>query len=279
MNILLERSSFRYAVTGAAILSILLGAREVTAAQSQGTAAGTDVPAVPFGAGERALYQVKLGAFTVGEGAMEVLGTERVNGHLTYHTRLSVEGGIPFARVDDTFESWIDVDGLFSRRFKQDQHEINYDRERVYDFYPDRGYYRRRDNGEIKPLPTDKPLDDVSFLFYARTLPLKVGETYEIERYFKESGNPVVLKVVRKETIEVPAGKFNTIVVRPIIKTDGLFGEGGEAEIYFTDDSRRIMVQLTTKVPIVGSLNLYLKDYRPGEPLSRATGSQAGPGK
>lgn len=224
------------------------------------------------------MYQVKLGAFTVGEGSMEVLGTEEVNGHDTYHTRLKVEGGIPFARVDDTFESWIDIDGLFSRRFKQDQHEVNYERRRIYDFYPERGYYRRRDNGAIEALPTDKPLDDVSFVYYARTLPLEVGETYEIERYFKKSGNPVILKVLRKERIKVPAGTFNTIVVRPIIQTDGLFGEGGEAEIYFTDDARRIMVQMTSKVPIVGSLNLYLKDYRPGEAVSAAATSQRNDG-
>ncbi len=253
---------------------LLSGASAGLVAQSARSISGAAPATLPFGVGERAMYQVKLGAFTVGEGSMEVLGTERVDGHLTFHTRLRVEGGIPFARVDDTFESWIDVDGLFSRRFKQDQHEVSYERKRTYDFYPERGYYRRRDNGAIEALPTDKPLDDVSFVYYARTLPLKVGETYEIERYFKESGNPVILKVLRKERIEVPAGTFNTIVVRPIIQTDGLFGEGGEAEIYFTDDARRIMVQMTSKVPIVGSLNLYLKDYRPGEALRTGASPQ-----
>ena len=88
-------------------------------------------------------------------------------------------------------------------------------------------------------LDTSEPLDDVAFLYYARTLPLEVGETYTINRYFREDGNPVVLRVLRKETIRMPAGTFNTIVVQPIIQTDGLFGEGGEAEVYFTDDARR----------------------------------------
>ncbi len=226
--------------------------------------------APPFGVGEKAEYQVKLGGITVGSGAMEISGIEEVNGHDTYHATLRLSGGLPLARVDDRFESWIDVDGLFSRRFKQDQKEITYKRKRTYEFYPERKMFRRLDNGELGTIPTEQPLDDVSFLYFVRTLPLRPGDVYTIPRYFKESGNPVVIKVLRRETVEVPAGTFNTVVVQPIIKTAGLFGEGGEAEVYFTDDSRRMLVQLRSKVPVVGSLSLHLKEYRPGRQPSGA---------
>ena len=77
-----------------------------------------------------------------------------------------------------------------------------------------------------------------------------------------------MLKVLRKETIEVPAGTFNTVVVQPIIQTDGLFGQGGEAEVFFTDDERRILVHMRSKVPWVGSLSLHLRSYEPGTRLS-----------
>ena len=194
---------------------------------------------------------------------MEVLGITEVNGHDTYHTRLHIRGGIPLARVDTRMDSWVDVDGLFSRRYEEDKHEIRYKRHRIYDFYPESRSYRMRASGEVGSLPTDEPLDDLAFLYYARTLPLRVGDSYTINRYFKEDGNPVVLNVLRRETITVPAGTFNTVVVQPIIKTDGLFGEGGEAEVYFTDDERRILVYLRSKVPLVGSLNLSLREYEP----------------
>lgn len=257
--------------SGPPALAALLVAATVAAATwmpVNAAAAQTDpvVEVVPFGPGERATYQVKLGALSVGEGSMRVVGRQVVNGFPTYHTRLEVAGGIPLARVDDKFDSWIDVNGLFSRRFKQDQKEITFERRRTYDFFPERRTFRRVDNGQTGTLPTSEPLDDVSFLFFARTLPLNVGDTYVLPRYFKDEGNPVTLKVLRKETVKVPAGTFRTVVVRPIIKTDGLFGEGGEAEVYFTDDHRRIMVMMRSKVPVVGSLNLYLKDYSPGEP-------------
>jgi hypothetical protein len=120
-------------------------------------------------------------------------------------------------------------------------------------------------------LPTDEPLDDVSFLYFARTIPLEVGQTYTFYRYYKESGNPVVLKVLRREKVRVPLGEFDTIVIQPVVRAGGLFGEGGEAEVYLTDDSRRLLVQLRSKVPVLGYLNLELVSYeRGGDPVVRA---------
>jgi hypothetical protein len=244
-----------------------------SAVQSSGPAdpgrvpVGSAVAAVPFGPGERAEYQVRLGGVSVGRGTMEILGIVGVEGSPTYHTRLHVQGGLPLARVNTRMDSWVDVAGLFSRRFEQDQHELRFKRHRIFDFYPESRTFRQRMSGEVGSLPTNQPLDDVSFLYYARTLPLRVGDSYTIHRYFKEDGNPVVINVLRRETITVPAGTFNTVVVQPIIKTDGLFGEGGRAEVYFTDDERRLLVQLRSRVPLVGSLNLNLQSYVAGTPL------------
>ncbi|HET8655820.1 MAG TPA: DUF3108 domain-containing protein [Longimicrobiaceae bacterium] len=250
------------------ILPLVAGAGLSRPLHAQSDPPVVEAAPVPYGPGEKAVYQVKLGVITVGHGSMSVLGVEYVQGHPTYHARLEAKGGIPLARVDDRFESWIDVHGLFSRRFRQDQKEVHYERHRRFDFFPESLSFRQVDNGKTGTLPTNRPLDDVSFLYYVRTLPLRVGDTYTIPRYFQESGNPVVLKVLRKETVTVPAGTFNTVVVQPVIRSSGLFGEGGRAEVYFTDDSRRLMVQMSSRVPVVGSLNLYLESYEPGEALT-----------
>ena len=225
------------------------------------------VAPVPFGPGEASTYRVRLGPVSVGEGSMRILGTERVRGHRTYHARFEIAGGIPFARVDNRFESWIDVAGLFSRRFHQDQKEVRFERKRTFDFFPEERRYVIQGSGERGTLPTSQPLDEVSFLYYVRTLPLEVGETYTLNRYYQEDGNPVRLQVLRRETVTVPAGTFQTIVVRPIIRTRGLFAEGGEAEVYFSDDDRRILVQMRSRVPVVGSLSLHLTEYRRGSRL------------
>lgn len=243
----------------------------VLAALAPPESAATQMPpvgspaALPFAAGEEAHYQVRLGGVPVGSGSLRVLGRELVDGFATLHTRMEIRGGVPLARVEDRFDSWIDVAGVFSRRFHQDQKEVRYKRQRRFDFSPETRTFRRTDNGETGVLPTDRPLDDLSFLYYARTLPLQVGETYTLDRYFKDDGNPVILRVLRKETVRVPAGTFQTIVVQPVISTKGLFGEGGRAEVFFTDDARRIPVQIRSRVPVVGSLTMHLKEYRPGD--------------
>ena len=235
---------------------------------------------VPFGPGERLTYRVDLGMFGhVGNGSMEVLRVDTLHGHPVYHLRFDVKGSVLFAKVEDRLQSWLDVSLLASRRFEQKQHEVRYKRHRIFDFFPEERRWARVDKDEGGELHTAEPLDDVSFIYFVRTIPLEVGKTYTFDRYFKEDGNPVTVQVLRKEKVTVPAGTFETIVVRPIIKTKGLFGDGGEAEIYFTDDHRRLIVQLRSKVPVIGSLNLYLESYMPGERLtSLEPGGGAGAG-
>jgi uncharacterized protein DUF3108 len=225
---------------------------------------GAPAPARPI---ERAEYQVKVGVISAGKGVIEVVGKDTVNGYPTYHVVLSIEGGVGPARVNDRFESWGDAASwddhrnVFARRFIQDQRELGNRRQRRYELYPEEKQYKRVDTGEILPLNTDQPLDDVAVLYFARSLPLKVGDVYEINRYFKADANPIVLRVVRRETVTVPAGTFETVVVRPTIKTSGLFGEGGEAELYFSDDKYHTLVKLRSKVKLIGSLSLHLRKY------------------
>ena len=215
--------------------------------------------------GERASYQLRLAGRSVGTGSLEVLGTERVDGHGTLRARLQVQGGVLFARVNDRFESWIDPERLFSRRFVQDQKELTTRRYRDYLLAPEARTWRQADDADQGVLSTGEPLDDVSFLFYARTLPLRVGDVDTIPRYFKR-GRDVILRVLRKERITVPAGTFETIVVQPTItNAGGLFGQGGQAELYFSDDATRTLVMLKSRVPVVGSLSLHLTEFRAGK--------------
>ena len=78
------------------------------------------------------------------------------------------------------------------------------------------------------------PLDDGSFIYAVRAAGVRVGETRRVDRYFVPERNPVVLAGVREDTVTVDAGTFATIVVRPTIKTGGIFSENGEAQVWFT---------------------------------------------
>ena len=249
----------------------LLLALATASSGQDGTAVSSRHAVVPFGLGERMTYNVKLGIVgQVGTGSMEIdTILHNIRGNEVYAMRFRLQGGVAFAKVDDDFRSWMDTQDLFSHRFKQDQKEVRYERHRTIDFFPAERRWRTTDGKDSGTLPTDAPLDDVTFLYFVRTLPLEVGKTYTFNRYFKEDGNPVTVKVLRKQKVTVPLGTFNTIVVQPIIKTKGLFSEGGQAELYFTDDERRILVQLKSKVKVLRSLDMHLTYYNPGTKLAR----------
>jgi hypothetical protein len=217
-------------------------------------------PAVPFGVGERFTYDVKLGPFKAGRGSMEVTGLDTLRGRTVWRTVFRVRGGILGYKADNTMESWIDTLTLFSLRFTQDFEQTGTDRRKHYDIYPERSVYQEPNKPE-QPSVAD-PLDDASFIYFIRTVPLEIGATYSFERYFRPDKNPVRIKVLRRETVKVPAGTYQTIVVQPIIKSKGIFSENSKAEIWFSEDANRIMVQLKADLP-VGSLNLHLTSARP----------------
>lgn len=217
---------------------------------------------VPFGPGERFVYDVRLGSLKVGDGQLEVRGIEKIRGRDTWHTAFWLKGGTFFYRVNDLFESWIDTETFYSLRFVKQLEEGTADRAQLYEIYPERGVYiNQRNDKPTRTLPTVKqPLDDGSFLYFVRTLDLTVGETYDFSRYFIPDRNPVTIKVLRRERVSVPAGTFNAIVVQPVIKTRGIFSQDGHAEVWLSDDASRIVLQLKSKLAF-GSINLYLTSF------------------
>jgi hypothetical protein len=216
---------------------------------------------VPFSIGERLEYDVKFGVLKVGNGRMEVMGSETIRGREAWHTAFTVKGGTFFYKVNDRLESWIDMETFASLRHVQDLQEGKRDRERRFEIYPDRLVYTENDGAE-QPTARD-PLDDGSFLYFIRTVPLSIGQTYDFPRYFRPDRNPVRVRVLRKESVKVPAGRFDAIVIQPIIKSKGIFSENGQAEIWLSDDDRRIMVQMKSNLSF-GTLNLFLKSYTAG---------------
>lgn len=255
------------AVCALAAAGALVAAPVRTAAQTQDTAAAPQqrlssaaLP-VPWTLGEKLRYDVKFGFIKAGTGDMTMMGLETVRGRQTWHGRFSVHGGYLALRVDDVLETWMDVTTLSSLRFTQDLSEIGRDRQRDFEIYPEKSTYVQAGKGE-KP-SVAQPLDDGSFLYFIRTVPLVLGKTYEFNRYFMLDRNPVKIRVLRREQVKVPAGTFDCIVIQPIIKARGIFSENGDAEIWLTDDARRIMVQMKSKLAF-GSLNLYLRSISEG---------------
>jgi hypothetical protein len=252
----------------AAFAAVLLSNAGVQAQSSNGSSAA-------FGVGESLVYDVKYGFLNVGTGKMEVVGIDTIRGREAWHFRLAIRAGIPGFRVHDVLESWVDVESFKALRYRQTLTQGGKQEKDSIEIYPERGVYQEvewrqaRDGSgwtqKAKPeAPTvSEPLDEASFLFFARTQPLEEGNTYTFARYYKPDKNPVQVTVVRREKVNVPAGTFSTIVLRPVFKTKGIFSQNGRAEMWVTDDDRRMMVRMETHVAF-GSITLLLKEFQSG---------------
>jgi hypothetical protein len=216
-----------------------------------------------FADGETLSYDVSFGKVHVGSGEMRFMGRDTVRGNELWSAMLMISGGISKFSVRDTTRSWFDSVTFNSYRFVQLLNEPGGHPHRDMEIFPARRIYRKNAEPEL-PSVAD-PVDDVSLVYLARTLPLEPGQCYELHRYYKPEGNPIVVHVVRRERIVVPAGTFNAIVLRPEITTSGIFSKNGHAELWLLDDSTRTVLQLKSQLPF-GSINLYLKRVVRGLP-------------
>ena len=231
---------------------------------------------VPFGPGEELRYKVKVGIFSIGEAIMRIPRIDTIRGVPAYAIEWTIDGGFPGFRIRDRFFSWVDTRTLASLRFRKVTH--NGTQRRELDFYPEERRWLRTDIDSAGVLPTSLPLDDVSFVYFARTLELQPGIVHRLDRFYEEEANPVILNVLGKDNREVGAGDFETIVIRPVIRNTGLFAEDANGEIHVSDDHRRLIVYMKADLPLV-NLTFHLEEIREGVPLGGGGGrvvSEAG---
>src|SRR5258706_9793715 len=195
---------------GSALLVLaLLAARRALAAQDSASTPDVTVPL-----GQRLSFNAKYGIFNVGNAVMEVVGLDTVRNIETVHIRFRISGGALWYHLDQTIESWVGRHDFRSRRFSSIQDEGDRHRERRYEIFPDSGFYRE-DGRDTTFATVPEPLDDASFLYWVRTVPLEVGKRYEYGRYFRPDRNPVIIEVVKRERVSVAGKKWRATVVRP----------------------------------------------------------------
>ena len=240
----------------AATLALALGGLVAAVAPAQQPGNGRANGAHPWAPGERFEYSLKLGIFNVGRATLEVVGIDTIRDVPCYHVVFTIRGRALVYSLADTLESWFGVDDLVSRRFEQNGNDDGrvYSRRFVIDAA--RGLWVR--NGVDTGATVTQPLDEASFFYFARTLPFNDRDTYVLTRYFRADRNPVTIRVLGRQTVSVPAGRFAAVAVRPIFKSRGIFAEGGEATVWFSDDAARIPVRIRSRMSI-GTLDLSLR--------------------
>jgi hypothetical protein len=99
--------------------------------------------------------------------------------------------------------------------------------------------------------------DPLSVLYYVRTMKLEVGKPVFVDILDSKKLWNVEVQVLRKERISTVLGDVDTVVVKPLMKSEGIFNRKGDMLIWLTDDQKRIPVRMQTKVA-VGSITAVL---------------------
>ncbi|HKS06173.1 MAG TPA: DUF3108 domain-containing protein [Gemmatimonadaceae bacterium] len=208
---------------------------------------------LPFAAGERIDYRVHATLVgTVGRGSMWIEGPVEVRGSRTLHLRSEFRAQFGWYRAFDRSDSWLDPERMAVLRFAKDERQPrNTTEERVEVFPGEQRWSNAR--GQERVSETDAPLDELSFIYYVRTLPLSGDTTYVVRRHFDPARNPVTVRVLKREVTRTDAGEFRTIVVEMRVTDPMRFRREGVIKLFLTDDHCRLPVRIETAAPVFGT--------------------------
>jgi hypothetical protein len=232
----------------------------------------------PVWIGEQTTYEITYFGMSAGDFVIDVLPYKMVGGRKAYHLRGTADTSKVFSlfyRIHDVVESYMDFDGLFSQRFHilldetkqtRDGLELN-DSQKAQTYYwnrwthVDRGYTETKEYSPIEPFSQDS----LSALYYLRMVPLPEGAVFSFPVVSEGKTWEAIITVVRREMMDTPFGRVQTVVVKPDTKFQGVLQKRGDSFIWLTDDDRRTVVRLEAKVKI-GTVVARLKKFEPGTP-------------
>ena len=216
-------------------------------------AAPVAITAAPYSAGERLDFKVYFGFILGGESSMSVESGDSSGGppglHLVSeaHSTRTVD---TFYKVRDRVESWVDADSGFSRRYEKHLREGKYRDDKLVEYLPagGRALLTRRDQAPESLDVAGRTYDVLAAFYKVRGMDLKVGESVFLDLHDIDKQYRLEIKVLRQETLQVPAGVFDCIVIEPRLLSSGLFRKEGEMQVWLTDDVRRMPVMMQSRL-------------------------------
>lgn len=204
----------------------------------------------PFTVGETLQYEATLGVIPIGTATMSVNSMTQERGREAFVFEASGQGRPMGIRVGAELTSYVGTRGFNSLRFHRRFFQGGRVEEAQYQMVPDSSRYREVGNPQDWMAPSN-PLDELAFLYYLRTVPLRPGATYEIPRYFKTGYNPIRVHVVGRETRTLPTGS-----TAPVLLLD-VASRSLRMSVALTDDARRLPVEMELPLPF-GRITLEL---------------------
>ena len=248
------------ATVAAAVAALVAGGRPAAlgAQLPAPEAAVVPAPHLPFFAGEQLAYQVRVARFgAVGRVGMTVGGPEVVRGTEVVVLRFDLRAGFGPLRAEDHTASWVDPLRLRALRYeKRERRPTGRHQERV-ELWPEQHRWER--DGTRGTSTTDAPLDELSYLYFLRTLPLGRDTSWALDRHYDPTRNPTRVRVLGRRTVATEVGTFRTVTVEMRVR-DAHRYQGGEGTIVvdLSDDACRLPVRIESDVPVFGRAVLLL---------------------
>ena len=214
----------------------------------------------PFHPGEKLTFVLKWTIIPAGESVLEVLPMETLDGVKTYHFLMTAESNAfidAFYKVRDRIDAYTNTEMTHSVLYKKKQREGNSHKDVIvkFDWQNKKAQYtnlnERRPPIDIMP----GSFDPLSAFYFVRFFDFQ--KTSKIERPVTDGKKCIIgrLSVIRRETLKLNSGTYDTYLIEPELKhIGGVFEKSKDAKIqlWVTADKRRIPVKIKSKV-VVGS--------------------------
>jgi len=220
-------------------------------------------------------FALRWGVVTAGRATLSIHGNDVLKGRAAYHVASYAHstGFVnTFYKVQDNSDTWLDASSLTTLRYEKNVREGSYRIQETADFDQtcrrflqhsirfDKNNKTEDRSGRLPP----NALDVFGSLYYMRTLPLEVGQTYTPDVLSGDKIWPLVVNVKRRETVKVSGGKFDCFVLEPILRQPGIFiTKGKKVEVWITADERRMPVKMRSEV-VIGHVAAEILNFRRG---------------
>jgi hypothetical protein len=233
---------------------LLLG---VTAGLVPAIRAQGPVP-LPFAVGERLVYEGRVRGVG-GKGAMWIEGPVSVRGVETFELHFDFAAKVGPVKVSQKTISWLDPSRMAAMRFsKVERNPISRHSESV-ELFPEERRWTGSD-GESGDSPTDAPLDELSFIYFIRTLPFLTDSALTFSRHFDLVRSPTTVRMTGREQVTTRAGTFSTVVVEMRVRDSRHYRGEGVIRFAISDDRCRLPVRIESAIPDAGKVVLSLTD-------------------
>lgn len=216
---------------------------------------------LPFAPGESIGYKVRVGGMgATGHATMSVDGPVDVRGTSTYLLRSRTTAGIGPFKGSQLMESWLDPLKVRSLRFHEQEHRLFHSRNVWVQILPDDRSWSDNDDGSGESL-TSASLDELSFIYYLRTLPISKDTLYEFSSHFDATRDPITVHESAGGVIETSSGAVMTTLMEMHVHDPRRYRGEGVVRVFLSDDRCRLPVRIESAIPGMGSMVMTMESY------------------